>query len=426
MRKMIGLATRAAVATASLLVGATAVGVVASPPAASAAGAFLAPVAIPGAHVTEPGINIGLDGAIYVDGPAGLLSNLPGSASPVFKSTDGGTTWRTTDPGLRANFPGGGDSNISIDPTTGNLYMTDLWLGSSTVSRSTDGAASWLANPLQGVVVQDRQWVAAAGDGAVYHVTHQIPTGLIVSRSVAPLDGLVYPQHVVAATPLDQTGCVCPPGNLIAEGGGLLGDKVGVIYATSTGGVNFARSTNSGLTFTNVAVAPASSSDTSTNFPVVAAAGGGRLVAVWLAVDGSTDRVMYNQSADWGASWGTPRAVVSAGTSVYPWIDAHGSMVSISLYHTSDVATPDTVSSSAQWFESYLESSDGGATFSALTTIDPVPAKTGIVCTSGVNCSSGREFGDFQTVTIDALGRANVAYDRVTGGTIQTMFDRQG
>src|SRR5439155_19892341 len=134
-----------------------------------------------------------------------------------------------------------------------------------TVSRSTDGAASWVANPLQGVVVQDRQWVATAGGGNVYHVTHQIPSGLIVSKSVAPADGLVYPISTSAATPVDQTGCVCPPGNLIAEGTGAmagLSDKVGLIYATSTGGVKVARSTNGGLTFTNVDVGPASSAAT--------------------------------------------------------------------------------------------------------------------------------------------------------------------
>jgi hypothetical protein len=224
----------------SVLVGAVLAGLVSSSGPAGASGPFISPVAIPGANVGEPGINIGKDGAVYVNGPSGLLSNLPGSPSPVYKSTDGGASWVTTDPSLRANLPGGGDSNISVDPTTGALYMTDLWLGSATVSRSTDGAASWVANPLEGVVVQDRQWVAAAGDGNVYHVTHQIPTGLIVSKSVSPLDGVVYVQHVVAATPVDQTGCVCPPGNLIAEAGGLTGDKVGVIYATSTGGVNFA------------------------------------------------------------------------------------------------------------------------------------------------------------------------------------------
>ncbi len=393
--------------------------------AAGAASSFITPVAVPGATVSEPGINVGPDGVIYINGPSGLLSSLPGSPSPVFKSTDGGTTWVTTSPGMRANLPGGGDSNIAIDPNTNTIYMSDLWLGSDTVSRSTDDAGTWTAQPLSGLVVEDRQWLAAAGDGDVYHVTHQIPTGLIVSKSVAPTDGLVYPVSTVAATVVDQTGCECPPGNMVAEPGGLLGDRVGVIYATSTGGVNFAHSSNGGLTFTNTAVSSASSATTSSNFPVVADAGGGRLVAVWLEVFASSDRVQFSSSPDFGSTWTAPVTLVSTGTSVYPWVAAQGSKVSVSLYNTSAAGTPDTVAGTAQWFESYLESTDGGQTFSALATIDPTPAKIGIVCTGGINCTSGRELGDFQTVTLDNLGRANVSYDRVASGTTQVMFDRQ-
>ena len=391
----------------------------------AALGSFGTPVAIPGASVGEPGVNVAPDGSIYVNGPAGLVSHLPGSASPVFKSTDGGATWTTTSPGLRANLPGGGDSNIAIDPVNGSLYMTDLWLVNSTVSRSTDGAATWLANPLQGVVVQDRPWIATAGGGNVYHVTHQVPVGLIVSKSVSPLDGLVFPLHTVAATVLDQTGCVCPPGNLIAEGGGLLGDKVGVIYSTSTGGVKFAFSTNGGLTFTNSVVSSVTGAATNTNFPVVANAGGGHLVATWQEVIGNTSRVQFSSSYNWGASWTAPQTLVSSGTSVYPWVAASGGHVVVSLYHSSETAAPDTVSPGAQWFESFVESSDGGTTFTGAAAVDPTPAKTGPVCTAGINCSANRELGDFQTVALDNAGHAVVSYDRVTGGTVQTMFDRE-
>src|SRR5439155_21664936 len=112
---------------------------------------------------------------IYVNAPAGLLSNLPGSPSFVFRSDDGGATWTLTPPGLRSNLPGGGDSDLSIDSVTGTLYMTVLWLGCATVSRSTDGAASWLGDPVQGVVVQDRQLVVIAVRQTVYHVSRHTP-----------------------------------------------------------------------------------------------------------------------------------------------------------------------------------------------------------------------------------------------------------
>ncbi|GAC1598539.1 MAG: hypothetical protein NVS3B21_24160 [Acidimicrobiales bacterium] len=396
------------------------------PPAASRTTAvasgpkFGAPVGLPGTnHVSEPGINVAPNNDIYINGPTGVL-RIPTSASPVFKSTDGGATFVSTNQSLRVAFPGGGDSNIAIDPGTGTLYMTDLYLASATVSRSVDGAASWVANPIQGVVVQDRQWVAAAGGGVVYHVTHQEPAGLVISRSSAPTDGLVYPQNIVAASPADQEFCLCPPGNLIATK-----DNVGVIYTTANG-VKFAHSSNGGLTFSNSVVSPDGVTSTSDSFPVVADSGGGKLVATWLETTTSAASVHFSTSPDWGKTWTAPRTInTGTGTPVYPWISASGSKVSISMYFSPAVGNPATVPPSAQFFESYLESLDGGATFGSLTTIDPTPAKTGPVCTGGISCTGGRELGDFQTVTLDNAGKADVSYVRVTGTTTQVMFDHQ-
>ena len=118
-------------------------------------------------------------------------------------------SWTKTPFSLRENLPGGGDSNIALDPSTGAIYMTDLWLGNSTVSTSSDKGNTWTANPLQGLPIQDRQWVATSGGGIVYHGVHQIPLGLVVSKGSG---GLVYPVSTVAATPVDQTGCICARG----------------------------------------------------------------------------------------------------------------------------------------------------------------------------------------------------------------------
>ena len=293
------------------------------------------------------------------------------------------------------------------------------------MSVSHDKGNTWLASPVQGAPVQDRQWVASSGGGIVYHAVHQIPTGIVVSKSIG---GLAYPFHSVAATPLDQTGCICPPGNLIAEAGAAsavgANDKVGVIYSTSTAGVNFARSTDGGVTFTNVPVQrsnPNSDTDTTTNFPVVANAGGGKLAAVWLDIIGGRSRVRFSTSSNWGASWSAPRNLVTAGTSVFPWVAARGSKISVSLYSTS--ASPST----AAWYETYLESTNGGGTFGGLVTADPTPVKKGPICTAGLNCDSGRELGDFQQVGIDSTGRAVMSYNRSVDNKrdVQVRFVRQ-
>ncbi len=377
--------------------------------------------------MSEPGVAVAGDGTVYVDGPEGLLSSLPGSPSPVFRSEDGGATWVKTPFGLRENLPGGGDSDLAVDPTNGALYMTDLWLGDSTVSTSSDKGNTWLANPLQGAPVQDREWIATSGGGIVYHAVHQIPLGLVVAKGSG---GLVYPQSSVAATPVDQGGCLCPSGNLIAEAKeGLLGstDNVGLIYATSSGGVRFSRSANGALTFTNVDIQGPTSYATTEAFPVVANAGGGRLVATWLNVSATGSSVAYSQSPDWGATWSVPRTLLSEGASVYPWIAATGSKVAISLYHSNSAGTPDTVPGNAQWFETYLESSDGGATFSAHVSVDSLPAKTGPVCTEGINCSSNRELGDFQMIALDPQGNALMGWVRSpdNGSSTEVLLTHQ-
>src|SRR3954454_1500196 len=373
----------------------------------AAAAAFGAPVVVSGDDASEPGIDVAPDGTLYVNAPVGVLSNVPGSPSNVYRSDDGGSYWTKLPASLKANLPGGGDSDIAISPN-GTLSETDLWLGSSTVATSADKGQTWTAQPVQGTVGQDRQWVTATSGGRVYHVVHQIPTGLWVSRSID--SGLTYPQQVLAATAVDQTGCICPPGNIVSEDSGILADKVGGVYATSVGGVGFYRSTNGGLTFTNTTPGPASNATTNGGFPVVADNGNGRLAVVWQAVEGSTSTVWFTTSSDFGATWAAARQIVTAGTSLYPWVDYRSGKIAVSLYHSDANATPDTAPAGAQWFESYLESTDGGATFSAVQSVDPTPVKTGPVCTGGINCSANRELGDFQQVAIDNAGKSVMSY----------------
>jgi len=74
------------------------------------------------------------------------------------------------------------------------------------------------------------------------------------------------------------------------------------------------------------------------------------------------------------------------------------------------------VSSSAKWFESFLDSADGGATWSALATVDATAVKSGPVCTQGINCGSDRQLGDFQQIALDNAGKAVMTYVHVISG----------
>jgi hypothetical protein len=400
-------------------------------PNAATAAAFGTPVRVSTRAVSEPSIDVAPDGTLYINAPAGIGSKLPFSPSYIWRSADQGATWTETPFGLRADTLGGGDSDISVAPD-GKLAWTDLWLGSSTVGQSVDKAQTWTSNDLQGTLAQDRQWVAAVGGNVVYHVTHQIPGGLIVSKSVD--GGVTYPVSYSAATVLDATGCICPPGNMVAEAGtqivagqqaASVSDKVGVAYYTSTGGVKFARSINGGLTWTQTEIKAASSLDTGKAFPVVANAGGGVLVAVWQEQGPSSSNVGFNISTNWGATWGTPQVIVSSGSSAFPWVDARNGKIGVSLYHTTSTGLPDNMGGSTQWNESYLESTTSApTTWTTLQDAD-TGVKSGAICTNGLNCSSGRELGDFQSIVLDSSGRPNLTYMRIGGTNPGVYFVRQ-
>ncbi|MGH2829993.1 MAG: hypothetical protein ACRDJM_05870, partial [Actinomycetota bacterium] len=68
-----------------------------------------------------------------------------------------------------------------------------------------------------------------------------------------------------------------------------------------------------------------------------------------------------------------------------------------------------------------------GATFSALVDVDAAVVKTGPICTDGLNCGQDRELGDFQALTLDGLGRANLTWARSLNGSDDTeiRFVRQ-
>jgi hypothetical protein len=384
------------------------------------AATFGTPVVVTSNDVSEPGIEVAPDGTLYIHGPAGIPL-----WSDIWRSDNGGSSWLATSNLTRIGL-GGGDIDMTVQPN-GKLAFTDLWLGSSSVGQSSDKGNTWITNQFQGVAGQDRQWLANTGRDIVYHVTHQLGAGLIVSKSLD--GGTAYVQHSLAASTLDQNNCICPPGTLVAQAGtattlggapDLVGltDKVGVVYTTQTG-VGFAYSTNGGVSWTHQVVDSIGGGRTMDAFPVVSLdASTGKLHAVWLDNSGSSAVVMYSTAAGFGSTWSSPTAIVSSGTSVFPWIDARAGKIAVSLYHTTASGNPSTVSGSATWNIKYLENTGTG--WGTLTTADSTAVKTGPICVDGINCSADRELGDFQMVVIDNNGKANIAYDRSVDGNFDT------
>jgi hypothetical protein len=387
---------------------------------ASATPTFGTSVVVSDKEASEPGIDIANDGTIYVNAPGGVVLNSEGpNPSYLWRSDNGGASFVETSDLTRQAGPGGGDSDLVIVPDTQHLAYTDLWLGSASVSSDlVDKGETWVTNPLEGVVGQDRQWLAATNGDVVYHVTNQLPGGLVVSKSFN--GGSVYTQHVMAASLADRGGCLCSPGNIIAESGaplanglgGTVNDKVGVIFAVQGGnatgavlagapeGVSFAKSTNGGLTWTiHPVVAPANVSRQGL-FPVVANVGGNVLAATWY----ENGKIMTSRSTNWGDTWSAPLLVSGSDSAVMPWLDARAGKVALAYYGKVG----------SDWFLRYTESTDGGVTYSAPVTADPTRVKHANPCLNGTGCNGDRELGDFLQVAIDANGKANIAYVRST------------
>jgi hypothetical protein len=385
---------------------------------AAHAATFGAPVNVRDNGGSEPGIKVAPDGTLYIFAATSLvIGQVPPSVSAIYRSDDGGNTWVTTPLGLRQAAIGGGDIDLAVAPDNGTISTTDLWLGSASVATSSDKGNTWLASPFNGLFVEDRQWVAAVGGGRVYHVVHQIPAGDIVSISVN--SGLLYPIHTLGASPLDQTGCICAPGNIVAENGGLLGDRIAFVFPTTTSGVGLARSTNGGLTWTVTYPGISVNAGAMTGFPSIADDGAGHLAIVWQPAGNGGFYLV--KSSDFGNTWSAPQLVESTGTSLYPWVAYRNGKIAVSYYHTTTAASiADDVGPNATWTISYKDSSDN---FATRTDIDTV--KSGPICTQGINCSADREVGDFQEVAIDGAGKSVVTYNAVLPGNTQVRFAKQ-
>jgi hypothetical protein len=426
---------------ASLVCSALILTIAAAPAAAQT---FSSPVVIDNSHnASEPGIITDSSGKIFVNAPIGL----PGP-SLVWRSTDGGSTWKSTGPGTVGANPstqsanvtvGGGDSNVASDAAN-NLYFVDLWLGNASTAVSHDSGDSWLGQPLGSMPIQDRPWVSAdprpGQQGIAYTVTEQLGSGLWISRSVAnnPLAGAVYPLTTPEITTA-QRGFVgtVPPGNLVTDLNGTTYN----VYATSTGtapggfGVGISSLPAGGTTTTNGSVTPADGSfDTSQNFPVAAVdnTADHNVYVVWTDPTPNSWNIRFASSTDGGKTWSS---AVTVGQGVYPWVtaDAPGK-VDIGWYSAAPAYTgdPNKAPAGTQWNVDFAQSVN--ATSSAPTFTAPEVAapgiKSGAICTQGTNCSGDRELGDFMSIAHDAAGNALIAFAAVpSAGTSNIEFTKQ-
>ncbi|MCA1829995.1 MAG: glycoside hydrolase [Actinobacteria bacterium] len=357
-----------------------------------------------GGGATEPEVTVGDSGSVFVDGPAGL-----GTHSRLWRAADGaqaqGSFQQITFTNPWGRLPGGGDSSVI---TRGNrVYFLDLWAGSDSLAISEDDGQTWsLGTPITTLPASDRQWLALGpvdpltGFDTVYAEYHfiQPPSTAMLAKSTD--GGLTWTTHV--ALPFSGS-----TGRLVSDGANFLS-----INYRKSGGMYNATSSDGGQTWTEHFI---------DNFAggssiVGNAIDGNDLYAAWID-SGSNVRVAV--SHDKGQTWQNNTVVsADATTNIFPWIDARGGKAAVAWYGADvDTGDPNTVPGDTVWHVRYASSSDAGSTWS--TAQDVADAKTGIICTQGLSCNSGRELGDFMTVAINGAGKSLLVFGGEVAGGIR-------
>lgn len=410
---------------------------------------FAAPVTIdPNGSPSEPSILATRDGSLYVVGPLGSAST---RGDGLWKSTDGGATWRSL--GL-PDYPfGGGDADIAEDEA-GTLYLPGQWrpgavppqcyiTAGESMAVSRDGGATWTVNPVASdSPVVDRQWVATYKTGIVYLAFNQAQRGLVVTKSTD--SGLTWAQLAVVPDTWDS-GPSLPCGDIpaaLATGGpnGIAGNilvdptdgTLLIPYAPALGtqgGVHRLFLSKDGRTFEarTIHASPAGAQP-SAIFGTLARDSAGTLYYAWAeGTQAQGVHVYYAASRDRGATWTTPTPVSGAAeTAVFPWIVAGGpGQVALAYYAAPGHFLSDAAPHEAEWTVkiAYLPHADVGATDASTKTLSAFPNHRGPLCTSGTGCDPQyRRLGDFFEIGLTPGGAVVAVWaDDSRGGGSPTL-----
>lgn len=370
---------------------------------------------------SEPHIGIDSEGRIFITGPSGL-----GGGSPLFISEDGGATFTRVAPNVAPL--GGGDTSIAIAPDD-TVYITDLWVGSSTMLVSDDHGKTWWTSPVASQVpYYDREWNTVDSKGVAYHLGRTFTPGVAawVSRSI---DGGRTWIH--AGNPWAQA----LPGD--ANQGRQDGpfftnpktDAIGVVYSCATRAVCLSTSADQGMTWKPV-VAAQREGAVNNIFPAGAADLDGKWYVAWAERVEDSTQVFMAVSAD-GATFSEPVQVTSGpGVRLFPWMVAgDGGRVALAWYGTDatgDNNDPDAMKD-AQWHVYAAQSLDaaGASPTFRVDRVTPEPIKEGTVSTGGLGGKADRSLGDFFSLALDPEGRVHFAFVKSLGGSTSVVHAKQ-
>ena len=419
----------------------------------------------------EPEIEVDRFGTIYIGAIRGI-----GGGTDFWRSDDGGSSFLYLGEPDGSQNPnpigepdpegglGGGDVDLALgDPfyvvppvpgvspglqSTGRVYCTSLWLGSATLSVSTDRGDNWAPIPFTTAQL-DRQWNVARGEKTLYMSLRKaanLEAGLHDVYVAQSDDGMTFPKSSFVQDPATGVPDDVGGNSVLQSDGTLLGTftsrdrrdlyvwrtprypapgpadlPISTMDAPAVSPTSF----DTGLIFHG-----AQGMQTSNRFPIMAVDQGDNIHIVFC------DRHnIYLISCPAGAnptvasSWTKPvplNAPRVAGfeftrTSVLPWVRAGApGKVAVIWYGTDVDGDPDTPIFEEQqvsWKLIYAQVEDA---LSAQPSVYlDIASKQGggvvhkgQICLRGLGCPDGtRELAEYSSVTVDNAGFPNIVYE---------------
>ncbi|MHB8585081.1 MAG: sialidase family protein [Thermoplasmatota archaeon] len=356
----------------------------------------------------EPSMGVAPNGALFTNGGGST------QGMPVYRSPDGGRTWKEiADP--IAPFPNlDPDLAVSAD---GVVWADALSLACTTTSVSRDGGATWSqANPASCMPPGgDRQYLVPMKPGEALLYSHSVPTAF---QGVAKTTdyGATWTPAGYAHTPLQAA-----MGNLSTSGwggGGFWDQKTGSVFLTfTTNDFRITDETSSapantwhpsaavtrdeGASFSLITLPNAGGQSVGLSLITGAADRAGNVYLTWAEAhgkDGQDMRIYAAGSRDDGKTWTKPIRVDDTNMSKeMPVITAgDDGRVAIAYYEADEHGDPTNVSRQATWNVTLAWTSDffGNATFDHGQLSTHILRRGGL-CGGGDGCSRDRQLLDY-------------------------------
>jgi hypothetical protein len=378
---------------------------------------------------------------LFVQAPQAIGNGTSGG-SPLFTSLDGGLHWSTPVQSTFCTVASGGDTDLATD-SNDNVYSTDLWLGNSCVSVSTDHGGSFAFGSPYGSHIQpgdDRPWIAYSKSLNENFFTYDGATSIRVANT-APIttpqlgvqavnDNVVIPEVAVnsPSIPDNVRACVCPPGGIAIDNTtDAHAGRVYVTYSHQRGeAISYSDPGTGGATtwtqaLINDVPAGASAFQDEWNFSPVKVDDNGTVYVMWahaltfasnLAGSGGVEEY-YSFSKDGGATWHAPILLSTVpGTTTFPTMDiAANGTLDTAWYGTSATGDPNSVASGATWNIYYARINNADTNSPSFTPVVAVQdMHNGCIQTGGGKSCADRSLLDFFQITSDP-GNPDIIYD---------------